>query len=321
MAEFTSIEWADHTFNPWTGCTKVSPACDHCYAEGWAKRSGQVEWGSGKPRRRTRSENWNKPLRWQANAKLFHVEHGRRQRVFGPSLADPFDNEVPEGWRFDYFRLIEDCPDLDWMLLTKRIGNVMGMLPERWNGILPENVWIGATICNQAEADRDIPKLLDIPARIRFLSMEPLLGEVDLEEAWHGESALDGECWGECGWCPAGYPPLHNCQQGRQSSAVFEKGRSGLDWVIVGGESGPNARPMHPDWARTLRDQCAAASVPFLFKQWGEWVCEEQSPADATFPGVGYDPFGTGEYWAKLGKKCAGRLLDGITHDGFPAWV
>ena len=164
MAENTKIEWADHTFSPWTGCTKVSPACDHCYAEGWAKRSGHVKWGSGQPRRRTSDANWRMPLKWNREAE----RTGVRPRVFCASLADVFDNEVDPAWRADLFKLIADTPNLDWLLLTKRIGNAQRMIGEALT-IMSEagkpmnrwpwpNVWLSATVVNQEEADRDIPK-------------------------------------------------------------------------------------------------------------------------------------------------------------------
>jgi len=243
MAENTKIEWADHTFSPWTGCTKVSPACDHCYAEGWAKRSGHVKWGSGQPRRRTSDANWRMPIKWDREAE----RTGVRPRVFCASLADVFDNEVDPAWRADLFKLIADTRNLDWLLLTKRVGNVIKMANEvadmprlgshtghliahQWrNGRPPKNVWLGATVVNQEEADRDIPKLLAVPAAKRFLSIEPMLGPMLLQE-----HAL-----------------------------------SRIDWVIVGGESGPGARPIHPDWARSIRDQCAAAGVALFVKQMG----------------------------------------------------
>jgi protein gp37 len=310
VAENSAIEWTDHTFNPWEGCQKVGPGCDHCYAETRNARFGggtAPNWGPGAPRRRTSSSNWRKPIAWQADAARFFAEHGRRQRVFCASLADVFDNSVEDMWRAELANLISDTPDLDWLLLTKRIGNASEMLQIAFDGDTPANVWLGATIVNQTEADRDIPKLLATPAAVRFLSMEPLLGPVSLEEAWHGEDALSGECWGDCGWCAKGYPPLHNCASNLQSEAAWLKGRSGLDWVIVGGESGHNARPMHPDWARSLRDQCAAAGVPMLFKQWGEWA-----------PSAANMGHGDG-LMAKVGKKVAGRLLDGVQHDGMPA--
>ena len=339
MAENSAIEWTDHTFNPWEGCQKVSPGCDHCYAEARnARFAGDgiaPNWGPGAPRRRTSDANWRKPLKWNADAARFAAEHGRRQRVFCASLADVFDNAVHPDWRSDLFELINQTPDLDWLLLTKRIGNVERMMwADGETRSLPLNVWLGATIVNQAEADRDVPKLLAIAGpRFRFLSMEPLLGPVDLEQAWHGENALNSECWGDCGWCEKGYTPLWNCQRD-WSGARYEAGakqRSGLDWIIVGGESGPNARPMHPDWARSLRDQCADAGVPFLFKQWGHWS-PMMSAATVNWPasnvawpdghvGAGKPSVngGKGEQLYRATKSIAGRLLDGVTHDGFPA--
>ena len=191
----TTIEWTDATFNPWIGCTKISPACDHCYASvSTPTRRFGVKWGAGEERRRTAPSNWQLPLRWNAQHDQFFAENGRRRRVFCASLADVFDNEVDPAWRADLFALIEATPNLDWLLLTKRIGNVSKMAPASWvggpvqhgpdpaniHGGWPANVWLGATICNQAEADRDIPKLLALPVAVRFLSMEPLLGRVDL---------------------------------------------------------------------------------------------------------------------------------------------
>ena len=325
MAENTKIEWADHTFNPWTGCTKVSPACDHCYAEGWAKRSGHVKWGSGQPRRRTSDANWRMPLKWNREAE----RTGVRPRVFCASLADVFDNAVDPQWRADLFALIAATPNLDWLLLTKRIGNVRGMLAELAHGNDPDlslldmmplpNVWLGATVVNQEEADRDIPKLLAVPAAKRFLSIEPLLGAVDLGlcDCDNGSVAGPGGAGGVT--CP---------------KCSGTGGRT-LDWVIVGGESGPGARPIHPDWARSIRDQCAAACVPFLFKQWGHWQIasranghhdsdmDRNSAVWLDHDGTTAKPSSLGMTnayaMAPVGKKAAGRLLDGRTHDGFPA--
>ena len=259
MGANSKIEWTDHTFSPWTGCTKVSPACDHCYAEGWAKRSGHVKWGSGQPRRRTSDANWRMPLKWNREAE----RTGVRPRVFCASLADVFDNEVDPAWRADLFKLIADTHNLNWLLLTKRVGNVMKMANEvadmprtgshtghliahQWrNGSPPKNVWLGATVVNQEEADRDIPKLLTVPAAKRFLSIEPMLGPMLLPferlREWNRIALLN-----------------------QQEHAV-----SRIDWVIVGGESGPGARPMSPDWARSIRDQCEEAGVALFVKQMG----------------------------------------------------
>lgn len=353
MAENTKIEWTDHTFNPWEGCQKVGPGCDNCYAETRNARfaGGQaVNWGPGAPRRRTTPSNWNKPLKWNKQAELqqaawdgFKKTHPdltddgliakgfikpRRPRVFCASLADVFDNAVDPQWRADLFGLIMKTPYLDWLLLTKRIGNVKPMLAEFAHGSDPDlslldmmplpNVWIGATIVNQEEADRDIPKLLAVPAKVRFLSMEPLLGPVDLEAAC--DLAEAQVCKGT--WKELADPYI--CAAALRSGSVAM-----LDWVIVGGESGPGARPMHPTWARFLRDQCQEAGVPFLFKQWGEWMPAEKdgNTVKLTFPIDGphgpanpeFHDWPDGACSARVGKKAVGRLLDGRTWDEFPA--
>ncbi|MGG2044057.1 phage Gp37/Gp68 family protein [Burkholderia gladioli] len=309
MSENSKIEWTDHTFNPWEGCQKVGPGCDHCYAEARNARFGggtAVNWGPGAPRRRTSAANWREPVRWNARHEEFFAAHGRRQRVFCASLADVFDNAVDPAWRVDLFRLIADTPNLDWLLLTKRIGNVMSMvsasaqyqfdLERVEKPSLHDNVWIGATITSRPEMLRDAEKLLAVPARVRFWSVEPMLGDL--------------------GEIPTELMP---------------------DWIICGGESGADARPMHPDWARDLRDQCADAGVPFLFKQWGEWAPGENCGGAPTRTERVANWFG--REWSfstltpsehngltyddepavyRIGKKTAGRHLDGRTHDEFP---
>jgi protein gp37 len=291
MGENSKIEWTTHTFNPWIGCQKVGPGCDFCYAEDMMdKRYGRVEWGPHGDRVRTASANWRKPLAWNKAA----TGDGARPRVFCASLADWADTHksIPHGWREDLGDLIEATPNLDWLLLTKRIGNADECLGEMFTFYVPKNVWIGITVVNQTEADRDIPKLMDLAVRRRisktFLSMEPLLGFVRIAPWLHdSDCRMLATTYEECTCC--------------------EPREVHLDWVIAGGESGPNARPMHPDWARSLRDQCAAAGVPFLFKQWGEW-----GPSAANT--------GKGDVLvAKVGKKAAGRLLDGTEHNGAPA--
>jgi protein gp37 len=278
MSTNSKIEWTDHTFNPWIGCSKISTSktcgggCDGCYAEFSTpvrvlRAKGIETWGPHAARHRTSPANWAMPLRWNAQAEAFAAEHSRRQRVFCASLADVFDNAVPVQWRIELVRLIMSTPNLDWLLLTKRIGNAAEMLEvafrghtaqrEGWRDNVPPNVWIGATVVNQAEADRDIPKLLAVPASKRFLSMEPLLGPVDLSHI-----DIDGH---------SEIFPLAGTGGCEDYDGNAAPDLPALDWVIVGGESGPSARPMHPDWARSLRDQCATAGVPFLFKQWGEW--------------------------------------------------
>lgn len=325
MSANSKIEWCDHTFNPWIGCSKVSPACDHCYAErSTPARVQGIAWGPGAARQRTSRGNWALPRRWDSQHQAFFNQHGRRQRVFCASLADVFDNEVPVEWRMELFMVIAGTPNLDWLILTKRIGNVMPMCSgdSLMFDVISERVWLGVTVVNQQEADRDVPKLLAVPAAKRFLSMEPLLGPVDLTELQaSGElrfwvDALRGKASSM-----GGSGPMHQV--------------AGLDWVIAGGESGPGARPSHPDWYRSLRDQCAAASVPFLFKQWGEWMPPESRttsyPAgdwrdvvDATgevrkVSYVGDRVLESSRQVVRVGKKAAGRLLDGVEHNGFPA--
>jgi protein gp37 len=296
MGEGSAIEWTDHTFNPWTGCTKVSPACDHCYAEGWAKRSGHVEWGPHAPRRRTAAATWQAPLKWNLAA-----SQAGRARVFCASLADVFDNHrsiLPE-WRAELWQLIAATPHLDWLLLTKRPQNIAKMLPPTWGNGWP-NVWLGTTVENQTEADRRIPHLLATPAAVRFLSAEPLLGPVALDAILTPDMGI--------------YALTGIRSDGRGPSG-FSRGPR-IDWVICGGESGPGARPMHPDWARSLRDQCARDRVPFFFKQHGKWLHESQDP-------YGYWDWSYAEdrgilhSWPDktdsipLRGKSAGRLLDG----------
>lgn len=302
MADKTSIEWCDSTFNPWTGCTKVGPGCDHCYAEGWAKRSGTVQWGPHAERRRTSVSNWRAPLHWEREHETFQAQHGRRRRVFCASLADVFDNQVPAEWRRDLFELIGRTQHLDWLLLTKRIGNAREMLNavvedmscgiNTWDERPWPGVWIGATVVNQEEADRDIQKLLAVPAEVRFLSVEPMLGPMNLR-------------------------PWLLAEHGRRQVGA----KPGIGWVIGGFESGHRARPGNPAWARALRDQCAAAGTAFLWKQNGEWAPGSLFP-DGIPSGTSCDFDGDlktdDERVWKVGKKAAGRLLDGVTHDQFP---
>jgi protein gp37 len=183
MAETTGIQWTDSTFNPWIGCAKVSPGCDNCYAQvSTPSRALRVVWGAAQQRHRTASANWRMPLRWNAAHAEFQASTGRRRRVFCASLADVFDNQVDVTWRHDLWSLVRNTPHLDWLMLTKRIGNVAAMLPGDWGSGYP-NVWLGISVVNQAEADRDISRLLNIQAAVRWLSMEPLLGPVSLGKA------------------------------------------------------------------------------------------------------------------------------------------
>ena len=301
MSEQTNIEWCDSTFNSWEGCTKVSPGCDHCYAE---VRNGRfhagANWGPGAPRLIRSDAYWREPLKWERDALHFIHLHGRRRRVFCSSLADVFDNEAPTGQRERLWALIRATPNLNWLLLTKRIGNAARMLPEDW-GDGYDNVWLGSSIVNQEEANRDIPKLLSTPAKIRFLSMEPLLGPIELKPCWLRAHTLCDECPSSLPGTPIDCP----CADPK------------IDQVIAGGESGPGARALLPDWPRSLRDQCAAAGVPFLFKQWGEWIPMMGHAEGIPVKGEKFI-HRDGTIMGYAGKKAAGRLLDGVTHDGYP---
>ncbi|MDD5198988.1 MAG: phage Gp37/Gp68 family protein [Terrimicrobiaceae bacterium] len=184
--ENTEISWTDNTFNPWMGCTKVSAGCQNCYAETTSLRTGKKLWGSGIPRHRTSEKYWAKPLKWNAKA----IKAGNRPRVFVASMADVFDAEVAATWRDDLWNLIRECPALDWQLLTKRPENISGMLPADW-GDGWRNVWLGTTVENQDMAKLRVPILREIPAAVRFISCEPLIGYVAVP--------LDGIHWVICG--------------------------------------------------------------------------------------------------------------------------
>lgn len=359
MGENSKIEWTDETFNPWWGCEKVSPGCANCYAEAWAKRTGNAVWGHGVPRRFFGNKHWREPVRWNEEA-LGECPHcgirqkagwrgavstacqwckgprmlrPTRRRVFCASMADWLeDREDLTPHLVKLLGVINATPNLDWLLLTKRPQNFRKRMeaalePAAWpgrsryikewllDGIPPHNVWIGTTVEDQQRAEERIPELLGIPARVRFLSCEPLLGPVD----------LDG---------PIAIGPAN----GRwDSPSDPDTWLDGIHWVIAGGESGHKARPMHPEWVRSLRDQCAAAQVPFFFKQWGEWVepleeredigpDETKELTDVAMSGkrgnslsLSPDEFRDSAMMARVGKKLAGRLLDGREWSEFPA--
>lgn len=301
MGSMTEIGWCDCTFNGWIGCAKISRGCRFCYAESqerrWhpaqdGRRSADV-WGRNATRRRTADSNWLKPRTWNKQAQAA----GEPLRVFSASLADVFeDHPALPPWRADLFHLIEETPWLRWMLLTKRIDQVEAMTAEVWGRDWPANVWLGTSVEGQPEADERLPILLNTegPAE-RFVSAEPLLEPV--------------VCTGHLN--TARYP---------------------LSLLIVGGESGAKARPMHPDWPRSLRDQAAAADVPYHFKQWGEFApygVGEDTPAGVRGPVTLIAPNGTRHspklgalapagsvQLARYGKTRGGRTLDGRTHDG-----
>lgn len=301
MAENSHISWTDHTFNPWIGCTNVGPGCDHCYAENLATKRLGVEWGPGKPRRRTRPANWDKVLTWHRQADAFKAERGRYPFVFAASLADIFDNEVEDGWRADFFRLVKETPKLQWLIVTKRIGNVAKMVPADWGTGYP-NVTLLITVVNQAEADRDIPKLVAMPAARRGLSIEPMLGPIDLSD-----------------WLAVDRITLQGRPHWTERTGEVAK----LDWVITGGESKqlPGARPLveiKAEWIREIARQCAAADVPHHFKQWGHSIPVDQTASDYPAAIPVKDHFGKPGAWRVVWKDGMGRALDGIEHNGFP---
>jgi protein gp37 len=296
----SKIEWTDFTFNPWWGCIRVSPGCENCYAETMAKRYGHQVWGPAKTtdRRFFGDQHWSEPLRWNREAEAA----GERRRVFCASMADVFEtNPVLIEPRARLWELIRATPWLDWLLLTKRPQNFAEMLPAEWLASPAHNVWLGTSVENQRAADERIPLLLQTPAAVRFLSCEPLLGPVDLR-SWLPYYTACGASRDEK--TQAALDDLFR-------AAVRYMGGSTLHWVIAGGESGPKARPMHPDWARSLRDQCQAAGVAFHFKQWGEYG---PTPEPRLLTIGGDDVVGM----ARVGKHAAGRTLDGRTWDEFP---
>ena len=272
MGENSGIQWTHHTFNPWEGCQRVSPGCQHCYAETRTRRfagddSSKVLWGPTAPRRRTSAANWKKPLAWNRAAEAA----GERHRVFCASLADVFEDR-PEiaPWRLELLELIRTTPNLDWLLLTKRPETIQALLREArrsfttstplhtwltsWldHGQPPSNVWLGTTVEDQQRANERIPALLEVPAVVRFLSCEPLLERVDLTP-WLDEDK-NGFLW-------------------RTGNAV--------QWVIIGGESGHGARPFALDWARDLVDQCRWYDVAPFVKQLGANARGGQAEYDA----------------------------------------
>jgi protein gp37 len=319
----TKIEWtatrlADGTvlkgctFNPWQGCYKVSRACKNCYAEKMANRFTPGLWGRTADRKDQTLNYWAAPYRWNQQAE----RTGIRRKVFCASMADVFElhansdtNELLNQWRSDLWSLIVATPYLDWLLLTKTPENIMAMVPSDWADDWPHNVWVGATVEDQANADQRIPELIKVPASIRFLSVEPMMGAIDFSNVSRRADVL--EVWGK--------------------SAL-----KGIHWVIAGGESGSKAEPSHPDWFRSLRDQCAAAGVPFFFKQWGEYaplnatgskwaeyrddgdkyLIQNQGIVPVKWLGEKFTIGSTIMY--RVGKKAAGRLLDGREWNEMP---
>lgn len=256
MGKDSSIEWTHHTFNSWWGCQKVSPGCEHCYAETLSSRFGHGVWGPAKttPRREFGEKHWAEPLAWNAAA----AAAGERRRVFCASMADVFeDHPQLDYWRMRLWDLIEATPHLDWLLLTKRPENIRGMLPALWVHDPMPNIWFGTSCEDQRRADERTSELLKVPAKIRFLSCEPLLGPITLFDT--SEGVLRGPAVIVSGGMTPGTPD--SLPEG------YDDSYSGIDWVITGSESGPGARPCDIAWVRSLRDQCVDTGVAFFWKQ------------------------------------------------------
>jgi len=329
MAEKTQIEWTDSTWNVVNGCSVVSPGCINCYAMRLAgTRMKHHPSRAGLTQNSKAAPVWTGEVRFNDKALLDPLRWRRPRRIFVCAHGDLFHEAVPDEWIDKVFAVMALAPRHQFQLLTKRPERMRayltatefpggeeggfvidrahwlqsvceqlggdGMAVARWP--LP-NVWLGVSVEDQARADERIPILLDTPAAVRWLSCEPLLGPVDLRRLstfrFRGAEVLDA---------------LTGTLEGMFGDHCARQLPS-IDWVVAGGESGPGARPMHPDWARSLRDQCAGAGVPFLFKQWGDWApCESLNGTErpGEFPAM------------KVGKKRAGRLVDGQLHDAFP---
>jgi protein gp37 len=284
MSAKTSISWTDHTFNPWWGCTKVSEGCAHCYAADFAVRTGYsgkekesgkavqpVIWGKDAPRRFFPDKHWNEPVEWNRTAKALvesdSAPSDYRPRVFCASMADVFeDRRDLDAPRLRLLQLIDDTPHLDWLLLTKRPASIKPLLERVSNGNMSDfrhmpNVWLGTTVETQKQADQRIPHLVGVKARVRFLSVEPMLERINLryliDEESNSLDALTGN-WG-----------IESCGQTGPTEAR-------VHWVICGGESGGQRRPFDVDWAWGLAGQCAAAGVPFHMKQDGAFKSGQQ---------------------------------------------
>lgn len=367
MSDGTKIEWTDATANVVNGCSVLSPGCTNCYAMRIAgTRMKHHPTRAGLTRETKAGPVWNGTTRFHEPALQQVLRWQRPRMIFWNAHGDLFHESVPDEWIDRCFAVMAMTPQHKHQVLTKRPARMREYFshPERgerinhagyvadieikieggwrkfskFGGInLPlENVWLGVSVEDQTRADERIPDLLATPAAVRWISAEPLLGPVDFNELPAETGGSARKLFGPLsGYCDRHFPK-NDCGCGRQQSK--------LDWVVAGGESGPNARPMHPDWARSLRDQCAAAGVPFLFKQWGEscplrndlipvrandvgWInlngrvewdvseerCIAMAVEDEANPSPGYHLI------CKVGKKRAGRLLDGVEHNGYPA--
>lgn len=318
MADITKIEWTGTylkepvmwkkemttfipgaTFNLVIGCSKVSPACKYCYAEAYDHRFGGGHWGPNTDRRQMAPKYWNAPYKWNKEA----AEAGITRKVFCSSLADWCEDHpqlvLP---RQRLFTMIEETPNLVWLLLTKRPENILRFIPDKWKMNPPRNVWYGTTIESEEYLWR-AEELCKVPASIRFVSSEPLLGSLKGIGKYLGAPHF--------GW-PGGGPIF--------SDRMGYAGRGKIHWLITGGESGDHKdiRPSHPDWFRELMEECLEHRTPFLFKQWGEYT-EHMLTKATQLQSVVHNGFG--QDMCRVGKKVAGRLLDGIEYNGMPEYI
>ncbi len=335
----SKIEWTERTWNPVTGCSKISAGCQNCYAERMSKRlAGRAGYPADEPFRVTlHPDRLDQPLRWSKPSKIFVC-----------SMSDLFHEDVPDEFITQVFAFMALAPQHTFLVLTKRPKRMSEYISAsgRYDAIIEQlnkgdvwdlplrtvkrlainapredkwplpNVWLGVTAENQEQAEKRIPILLQIPAAVRWVSVEPMLGAVELRKInlgpnGHGLSfTLDSlNRWAH------GFDE----KTGRHKVSRNDEFPGKLDWIVCGGESGPGARPMHPEWARSLRDQCQAAGVPYFFKQWGEWLpqkewLEQEDSPDTERKWVRVD----GRRMYRVGKKLAGRLLDGVEWSEFP---
>jgi protein gp37 len=357
----TSIEWTEHTWNPIVGCSIVSPGCKHCYAMKQAARTEAMGISRYDCTTKKVNGNvvWTGKIALAPEQTLLApLKRKKPTTYFVNSMGDLFHENCPDEWIDRVFAVMALSPQHTYQVLTKRAARMRGymsMARAHPVGIaamdqtfrsmeqdqrstvgkgcmlqgdiahlkvwpLP-NVWLGVSTERQQEADERIPLLLQTPAAVRFISAEPLLGPIDLThlpftsgDPRHKQDALDGQ--------PFIFAYGINGNPDMTVKMQFDKPMTHLDWVIVGGESGPHARPMHPDWARRLRDQCAVAGVPFFFKQWGAFAPGALNRSWDAIPndhGLRIDdPKFNLQQMTRVGKKAAGRLLDGIEHNGMP---
>lgn len=345
MADGTGIEWTDATWNPITGCSIVSPGCTNCYAMKLAgTRLRHIPSRQGLTVDTKAGPVWSGEVRLNEDWLTLPLQWRRPRRIFVCAHGDLFAENVPDEWIDKVFAVMALAPQHTFQVLTKRASRMRSYFEGRRAnpcrasdalqelshslseaahqlaadrldifdsaGICQRNIWLGVSAERQKEADERIPDLLATPAAVRFVSAEPLLGPINIGFSHCPKHDFaSGFCIGLC------------------------RDRRKLDWIIVGGESGRAARPMHPEWVRSIRDQCAAAGTAFFFKQWGAWAHSEQTPVPVPGPSL-FDadgsPAGDGwHFWTegdrgsnasiRVGKKLAGRLLDGVEHSGFPA--